>query len=261
MVSGVIEAFAEQREVTTTAGGLAFHRFAAWAIVVVLVATTAAGLVGDFFDETSEAYPTLGWAAWWASVAAAVACWWDSRARWRVACIYTVGLVAVGMYLDGLNLRPPLFEWAVALAFAAYSLVDEFALEPARRDRATLARLAVPAVRGAAGRAQRWLVAVKGFCVCGARAGGLDGSDDAGVSAPDDRGVRGWGRGVGDRAAWRAVRCGRRCSICRWCLACCSRWRLVGRGCRPRCRRRGCIGSWWRLWRSAATMVVYGCGL
>ncbi len=33
-----------------------------------------------------------------------------------------VGLVAVGMYLDGLNLRLPLLAWAVTLALAAYSL-------------------------------------------------------------------------------------------------------------------------------------------
>lgn len=102
--------------------GFAFHRFAAWAIVAVLLLTTTAGLLADYFGQPLDASPLLAWAACIAGAATALACLWDPAVRWPVACLYCIGLVAVGVYLDGLNLRAPLFEWALANALAAYSL-------------------------------------------------------------------------------------------------------------------------------------------
>jgi hypothetical protein len=64
----------------------------------------------------------LAWAAWLALAVAAVACCWDRAVRGALGALYLVGLVGVGMFLDGLNLEPPLFHWALALALAAYSL-------------------------------------------------------------------------------------------------------------------------------------------
>ncbi len=102
--------------------GIAFHRVAAWAMVVVLVLTTAVGLVADLWNESFEASMPLAWAAWVAAAVAAAATLWDPAVRWPVACLYCVGLVAVGLYADGLDLRAPLFHWALANALAAYSL-------------------------------------------------------------------------------------------------------------------------------------------
>lgn len=161
LASGAIEFFSTSRE-EPPRRGLGYHRFAAWTIVAALAATTAAGLIGDLYDATSEAYPILAWAAWWAAVAAAVACWWDARSRWRVACLYAVGLLAVGIYLDNLNLRTPLLEWAGALALAAYSLVTSLLWNRRSEIGATLASLAVPGAPEST-RSHSWLVAANGL--------------------------------------------------------------------------------------------------
>ncbi len=103
-------------------GGISFHRFAAWAIVATLLLTTVVGLLADLWNESIPATVSLAWAAWIAAIAAALACWWDPGVRWPVACLYCVGLVGVGIYLDGLNFAAPMFHWALALALSAYSL-------------------------------------------------------------------------------------------------------------------------------------------
>ena len=99
-----------------------FHRIAAWAIVVILMLTTAGGLVADLLHDSFLVSWPLAWGTWFAAAIVAVACLWDPAVRWSAACGYCIGLVAVGMYLDGLNLHAPLFHWALANALAAYSL-------------------------------------------------------------------------------------------------------------------------------------------
>jgi len=71
--------------------GVAYHRFAAWVIVAVLVLTTTGGLLGDVTGNHFQASAALGWGAWLAAVVVAVVCWWDARTRWPVACLYSVG--------------------------------------------------------------------------------------------------------------------------------------------------------------------------
>jgi hypothetical protein len=102
--------------------GLGFHRFAAWAIVATLMLTTVMGLAADFAGQSYGVSIPLAWTAWLAGAVVALACLWDPHVRWSVACLYCVGLAAVGIYLDGLNFRTPMFQWALANALAAYSL-------------------------------------------------------------------------------------------------------------------------------------------
>lgn len=106
----------------TALRGIAFHRFAAWAMVAVLLLTTGAGTFADLMGDPFAVSRPLAWVAWAAAAVAAFACWWDPAVRWPVACLYCVGLIAVGIYLDGLDFRTPMFQWALALALAAYSL-------------------------------------------------------------------------------------------------------------------------------------------
>lgn len=135
--------------------GIAFHRFAAWAIVIVLLATTAAGAFADLMGDSFAVSWPLAWAAWCAAAIAALACWWDPAIRWPIACLYCVGLIAVGIYLDVLDFRTPMFQWAFALALAAYSLVTSSLWSV--RDR--LAAMAVKwGVPRAATSGQGWLV-------------------------------------------------------------------------------------------------------
>jgi hypothetical protein len=112
----------KSQDMPRTRWGLAFHRFAAWAIVATLLLTTSAGLLADLMNDSIAVNWPLAWAAWAAGVAVAIGCFWDPAIRWPVPCLYCVGLVAVGLYLDGLDFRAPMFQWALALALAAYSL-------------------------------------------------------------------------------------------------------------------------------------------
>lgn len=128
-VMAVISVWIERRRGMSTSAqipllrGIAFHRFAAWAIAVVLLLTTGVGLIADLTHSSLAINQPLAWGAWLCSLIAAAACLWDPAVRWPIACLYCVGFIAVGMYLDGLDLRAPLFHWALALALASYSLV------------------------------------------------------------------------------------------------------------------------------------------
>jgi hypothetical protein len=102
--------------------GIAYHRFAAWAIMIALLLTTAFGLIADLSSDSIAMNLPLTWAAWFAAAIVAFACLWDREIRWPIACLYCVGLVAVGIYLDALDLHAPMFHWALANALAAYSL-------------------------------------------------------------------------------------------------------------------------------------------
>ena len=120
--------------------GVGFHRFAAWTIVAALLLTTGVGLIADYLGEPITCRGALAWAACLAGAAAAIACLWDPAVRWSVACLYCVGLIAVGLYLDGLNLRSPQFDWALANALAAYSLATSALWSVRDRVRAVLRR-------------------------------------------------------------------------------------------------------------------------
>ncbi len=125
--------------------GVGFHRFAAWAIGAVLLLTISGGLWADVNRDSFGFNAWLAWAAWLAGVATAIACWWDVRVRWATACAYCVGLTGVGLYLDGLNLQPPLFQWALANALASYSLATSWLWYMRDRVAGVLVRWRVPA--------------------------------------------------------------------------------------------------------------------
>lgn len=148
--------------------GLAFHRFAAWAIAAILLLTTVVGLYvdqGGLVDGLQEFNTVLWLSAWFGAAITAVVCWWDPQARWPVACIYAIGLVAVGMFLDSLNFQAPMFQWSLGLALAAYSLGTSFLWSRRNEIRGVLASLRVPAAESAGeiGGGQHWLVAANGL--------------------------------------------------------------------------------------------------
>jgi hypothetical protein len=101
-------------------------------------------LLADYLGETFDVSVTLAWAAWVAVAVAGVACLWDPAMRFSLACLYCIGLVAVGMYLDSLDLRAPLFHWALANALAAYSLLTSGLWSVRERISTVMGRLGVP---------------------------------------------------------------------------------------------------------------------
>jgi hypothetical protein len=132
-----------------------FHRFAAWAAVATLLITTGVGLFADLEGRPFAASSSLAWAAWGATALAALACWWDSGIRWAIACLYSIGLIAVGIFLDGLNFQGLLFQWALALALAAYSLATSLLWSARDRLSAMAMKVGVPR---AATSGHGWLV-------------------------------------------------------------------------------------------------------
>ncbi len=153
---------------------LGWHRFAAWAIVVSMLFTTALLVAADLVEQAPPTYMPLGWAAWVAALVTAVACWWDRASRWPVACLYCVGLLAVGLYLAGLHFHDRMFWWALSLALGAYSLASSYLWS--RRDalRRYAALLGVPVtpssdastslpVTAAPGYGHGWLVVANGL--------------------------------------------------------------------------------------------------
>ncbi len=126
--------------------GIAFHRFAAWAIVATLLLTTGGGLIADLMNKSFAVNLPLAWAAWLAAAVVAAACLWDPAIRWPVACLYCVGLIAVGLYLDGLDLHAPLFHWALANALAAYLLATSGLWSMRHRLRSVASRLGVSTI-------------------------------------------------------------------------------------------------------------------
>ncbi len=105
---------------------LGWHRFAAWGIVLSMLLATALSLAADLIERAPPMYMPLGWAAWGAALVTAVACWWDRATRWPVACLYCVGLLAVGLYLAGLHFHDNMFWWALAMALGAYGLASSY---------------------------------------------------------------------------------------------------------------------------------------
>ncbi|MEX0642336.1 MAG: hypothetical protein WD468_06530, partial [Pirellulales bacterium] len=125
--------------------GIALHRFAAWATIALLLLATGGGLLVDLFGRASPTNLPVAWTAWLAAVLVAAACCWDPAVRWPIAALYCVGLIGVGQFLDGLNLQPPLFHWAFALALAAFSLATSALWSVRERLRAVAERWGMPA--------------------------------------------------------------------------------------------------------------------
>jgi hypothetical protein len=123
--------------------GIGFHRCGVWAMVVTLVLTTLAGVFADYAGESFDVSEPLAWLTWVAVAVTGLACVWDPAMRFPVACLYCIGLVAVGMYLNSLDLRPPMFYWALANALAAYSLATSALWSVREKIGATLERVGV----------------------------------------------------------------------------------------------------------------------
>jgi hypothetical protein len=140
--------------------GIAFHRLAAWAIVATLLLLTGDGLIADLSGYSQAVSWPLAGAAWVAAAIAAMAMLWDSSVRFTVALLYLAGLTAVGMYLDALDLRSPMFHWALANALAAFALAMSGLWCVRDQLRRLAARLGVPVAETveprAAGESSSW---------------------------------------------------------------------------------------------------------
>ena len=235
--------------------GIAYHRFAAWVCVVLLLLTTGIGLIADLMNESFAISEPLAWAACAAAAVTAAACLWDPAIRWRVACLYCVGLIAVGMYLDELDLHSPLFHSALANALAAYSLATSGLWSIREKLSACAARLHMPMATASSlefqkrsatweGAGQAWLVPAN--CMIGVGVLLLVTWIELTVPSFTQRMVAAYAVGAQAFAIGllARARCVHRCNIWRSCGVCCLPSRLDGHGYRPISSHRGCI-AWW----------------
>ena len=106
---------------------LSFHRVATWGCIVLMLFLTTGGLIADLDGSPIVLNWLLASGALTLTALAACACFWDPSARYPVAGVYTVGLIATGMFLDSLNTTGQLFEWSTTLSFAAFALASSYA--------------------------------------------------------------------------------------------------------------------------------------
>ena len=99
------------------------HQFVAMLALLVLVVATATALVGDAFEKPLAGTALPAWSALLAVAALLIACLWDALAVWALPAIYAVGLLAVGMLLDGFDLSQRWLLWWAAMATAGYAVL------------------------------------------------------------------------------------------------------------------------------------------
>jgi hypothetical protein len=115
--------FIRERGPQSRFGLPAFHHVAAIGSLVAISLVVAMNLVADAAGRTSaQPAVVLGWGAFVSVAIAALACLWDSQARYASGALYFLGLVAVGITLDQLNLQSRWLGWTGLIILAAYSI-------------------------------------------------------------------------------------------------------------------------------------------
>jgi len=99
-----------------------FHHFTA---IFLLVALTLAVVVDFAFDFGEGALVTtfgLTWLGFFSVATLMMACLLDRYAKYAVAGLYALGLIACALLLHQLDLTPTRFAWSATLILSAYSL-------------------------------------------------------------------------------------------------------------------------------------------
>lgn len=150
---------APHRAATPTPFYLPAHRPLAWGAVLLMALATALGVLSDYdgghglATEMPLRYATLA-----AVGIAALALFWDVRAREAGAVLYLFGLVLVGTYIDRLNLVGDRLVWAGVMGLAAFTLASSYVWSRRARFFAAGARFKLPAYEAQADDAAPWLV-------------------------------------------------------------------------------------------------------
>ena len=121
-----------------------FHNVAAIGSLLALSMVVAVRLHDDFSGLYQTLFPTLDWFALGSVVVLMVACFWDREAKYAVAGIYLVGLVASATSLHNLNLPPRRLAWGLLMAAAIQALLAALIWRARSRVVPWLSRLMVP---------------------------------------------------------------------------------------------------------------------
>ncbi|MEX2187117.1 MAG: hypothetical protein WD875_10000 [Pirellulales bacterium] len=148
-----------------------FHRFASWLCIAIVLSTTVFGISHDLDRSPIEAIGWLTASALAATVIAAFACLWDPAARFMVARLWSVGLVAILVCLDARDLAGDSFNVALAVLLSAYALASSLAWNQRAAFRTAAAAWGVPvaaspakneAVGSFSGDGHAWMILANG---------------------------------------------------------------------------------------------------
>ncbi len=103
-----------------------FHHLAALGALAAMLYVLLIGLLFGLVYESLHPLAWLEGLAIFSAVALMFACLWDRHARYAVAGLYLLGLVAAGRALRRLDLQPDVLTWALMLVIAAYSILTSF---------------------------------------------------------------------------------------------------------------------------------------
>jgi hypothetical protein len=119
-----LELRARQRRGNESPGGtvLSFHHLAAIGWPLLLASLVAISFVLQKSESPLWDMPWLYWLALVATIALMIAVLWDQHAKYAVAGLYLLGLLAVAMALYQLDLANMQLGWATVVSLAIYAL-------------------------------------------------------------------------------------------------------------------------------------------
>ena len=111
----------------------AFHHFAALGALAVLTLMVIGSVLAPPSYSPLLYAPLLSWLAFLSLLTFMAACLWDRYARYAVAGLYMLGLIACAIALKQLQLTSTLFSWSIAIVLAAYAVLTALIWRERRR--------------------------------------------------------------------------------------------------------------------------------
>ncbi len=109
---------------TSSGSALSFHNLAALGSLLIVGSIAWTRLAADASGVPGASQSLLqGWLALISLLLLMTSCLWDQRAKYAVAGLYLVGLIAAAMALDQINLLPRHLGWAGMMVMAIYTIV------------------------------------------------------------------------------------------------------------------------------------------
>ena len=122
-----------------------FHNVAALASLLALAAVVIARVNDDLYGFYQTQFPLLDLFALGSLTALLIACLWDAEARYSVASLYVIGLLAAATLLHHRPMTPPHLVWSLAMAAAIQAFAAALIWRARRTVVATASRLKIPA--------------------------------------------------------------------------------------------------------------------
>jgi hypothetical protein len=142
---------------TQRSTALSFHNLVAIGSCVLLALIVFISFGFERSESLLLEIPSLSWIGFASVVALMIACLWDKHAKYAVAGLYVLGLIAGAMALHQLDLSSNRLVWSTTILLAAYSLVTALIWRQRKRLIEYTTRLGIPARIAAEATELNWL--------------------------------------------------------------------------------------------------------